>query len=163
MGQYRQVGIPQLFMGPSYWCSTLGNIYSYKKGVSHLLRDSLSSSSSDPSSEAHICVTDHNASVRERVGDMLFEYTAGSFFQNNNSIFVPLTSYIHDAIFPPSSTSPHKLKPTHLVDAYCDSGLFAITLFSFRSYSRYRVIDIFHQISQCKPRSELAHSVQDHI
>ena len=61
---------------------------------------------------------------------MLFEYTAGSFFQNNNSVLVPLTSYVRDAIFPPSATTsfPDKPKPTHLVDAYCGSGLFAITL-----------------------------------
>ena len=128
--QYHEVRTPWLFMSPSYKYSTLSNIYSYKKGVSLLLRDSLPLSSSSPSSEAHICVTDHNASVRERVGDMLFEYTAGSFFQNNNSVLVPLTSYVRDAIFPPSAStpSPDKPKPTHLVDAYCGSGLFAITL-----------------------------------
>lgn len=83
-------------------------------------------------------MTDHKATIRERVGSMLFEYTAGSFFQNNNSVLVPLTSYVRDAIFPPnSSTSPTmegsletevEDKPTHLVDAYCGSGLFALTL-----------------------------------
>lgn len=52
---------------------------------------------------------------------MLFEYTAGNFFQNNNSVLVPLTSYVRNAIFALS-------KPTHLVDAYCGSGLFSIML-----------------------------------
>ncbi|KAH9947412.1 S-adenosyl-L-methionine-dependent methyltransferase [Amylocystis lapponica] len=134
------------------------NIYSYKKGVSLLLRDSLEiprsssqSSSSQPadavaspqeasastptatpehqpvSAEKHNCITNHKHTVRERVGDKIFEYTAGSFFQNNNSVLEPLTSYVRDAIFPtpfPSSST----RPTHLVDAYCGSGLFALTL-----------------------------------
>lgn len=64
----------------------------------------------------------------------MFDYTAGSFFQNNNSVLVPLTSYVRDAIFPPSSSDPDLLaaanskKPTNLVDAYCGAGLFALTL-----------------------------------
>ncbi|KAL6300241.1 S-adenosyl-L-methionine-dependent methyltransferase [Sparassis latifolia] len=129
------------------------NAYTYKKGVSLLLRDSLeipthhadspgassvpvsmdctppATASNDPSTEKHICVTDHKATVRERVGDKLFEYVAGSFFQNNNSVLLPLTSYVRDAIFPvdkPPSIPDNR--PTHLVDAYCGSGLFAITL-----------------------------------
>lgn len=60
---------------------------------------------------------------------MLFQYGASSFFQNNNSILVPLTSYVRDAIFPSSSSSTQQ-KPTHLVDAYCGSGLFALALSS---------------------------------
>lgn len=86
--------------------------------------------------ERNVCITDHKATVHEKVGDWLFEYNAGSFFQNNNSVLVPLTDYVRDAIFPPPSSeiepaSPVTTKPqlkTHLVDAYCGSGLFAITL-----------------------------------
>ncbi|TFK63343.1 S-adenosyl-L-methionine-dependent methyltransferase [Pluteus cervinus] len=153
------------------------NIWSYKKGVSLLFRDSLDRSVEIPEkpldssslpeasssvdltlSEAfnnHVCITDHNATVREKVGDAgwVFEYTAGSFFQNNNSVLGPLTRYVRDAIFAPwggipstttdSTTSvpsydlpttgaiaplSEATKPTHLVDAYCGSGLFSITL-----------------------------------
>ncbi|EPQ61280.1 S-adenosyl-L-methionine-dependent methyltransferase [Gloeophyllum trabeum ATCC 11539] len=114
------------------------NIYSYKKGVSLLLRDSLevnpdASSNSEvdalaESIEKHVCITNHKATVRERVGDKIFEYPGGSFFQNNNSVLVPLTTYVRDAIFPAASLSSAPEKPTHLVDAYCGSGLFAITL-----------------------------------
>ncbi|TCD71385.1 tRNA(m5U54)methyltransferase [Steccherinum ochraceum] len=120
----------------------------YKKGVSLLLRESLeipadgspnplpppadtSVDSLTSDVEKKLCVTDHRGTIRERVGDKLFEYTAGSFFQNNNSVLVPLTSYVRDCIFPttPSSSSSTSLpRPTHLVDAYCGSGLFAITL-----------------------------------
>ena len=115
-------------------------IYTYKKGVSLLLRDSLEiPGGNSPTAttqlgvkDTHICITDHKATVRERVGDLLFDYQAGSFFQNNNSVLVPLTSYVRDAIFPPTptpaSTSAHPPPPTHLVDAYCGAGLFALTL-----------------------------------
>jgi tRNA (uracil-5-)-methyltransferase len=72
-------------------------------------------------------VTDHKATVREKVGDKVFEYPANSFFQNNNSVLIPLTSYVRDAIFTADETSD-KPRPTHLVDAYCGSGLFAISL-----------------------------------
>ena len=101
--------------------------------MSLLLRDSLeipggnspTATTELAAEDNHICITDHKATARERVGDLLFDYQAGSFFQNNNSVLVPLTSYVRDAIFPPTSlTSP----PTHLVDAYCGAGLFALTL-----------------------------------
>jgi tRNA (uracil-5-)-methyltransferase len=55
---------------------------------------------------------------------MLFEYKGGSFFQNNNSVLIPLTDYVREAIFAPSTVR----SPTHLVDAYCGSGLFSIML-----------------------------------
>ncbi|CAL1696841.1 unnamed protein product [Somion occarium] len=133
------------------------NIFTYKRGVSLLLRESLELSPTSVSTttdtlpkadsditmdtlskdmEKKVCITNHKGTVRERVGDFLFEYGASSFFQNNNSVLVPLTSYVRDAIFPPSSSTPSdpsgsassNLNPTHLVDAYCGSGLFAITL-----------------------------------
>ncbi|KAI0258674.1 S-adenosyl-L-methionine-dependent methyltransferase [Gloeopeniophorella convolvens] len=111
-------------------------IYSYKKGVSLLLRDSLEipggngpTPTTEPAADdKHMCITDHKATVRERVGDLLFDYQAGSFFQNNNSVLVPLTSYVRDAIFPPDGTGTTQPPPTHLVDAYCGAGLFALAL-----------------------------------
>ncbi|ETW78399.1 hypothetical protein HETIRDRAFT_68397 [Heterobasidion irregulare TC 32-1] len=104
------------------------NIYEYKRGVSLLLRDSLKRPAVSSALEKHVCVTDHRHIVRERVGDKLFDYQAGSFFQNNNSVLVPLTEFVRDAVFPSSSSSPSSERPTHLVDAYCGAGLFAITL-----------------------------------
>ncbi|KAF8841387.1 S-adenosyl-L-methionine-dependent methyltransferase [Paxillus ammoniavirescens] len=114
----------------------INNIWSYKKGVSLLLRDSLdplTSANGDAATvdvlssqlEKHVCITDHKATVREKVGDKYFEFPGHSFFQNNNSILVPLTDYVRDAIFP---ASPEFQRPTHLVDAYCGSGLFSIML-----------------------------------
>lgn len=112
-------------------------IQTYPRGATLLLRESLPApepsamSPFDPSTaavpdESHVTITNHKLPVYERVGDHLFTFTAGSFFQNNNSILVPLTSYVRDAIFPPDV--PDSKKPTHLVDTYCGSGLFGITL-----------------------------------
>ncbi|KAF8228593.1 S-adenosyl-L-methionine-dependent methyltransferase [Tricholoma matsutake] len=128
---------------PSIRKDIIKNIYSYKKGASLIFRDSLvpvanldSQTLADRDVDGlslaldnHVCITDHKATVREKVGQWIFEYHASSFFQNNNSVLPSLTDYVRDAIFPPSSsptgfTSP----PTHLVDAYCGAGLFAITL-----------------------------------
>ncbi|KIY43934.1 S-adenosyl-L-methionine-dependent methyltransferase [Fistulina hepatica ATCC 64428] len=96
-------------------------IYTFKKDVSLILRDSLR-----PDTDEHICVTDHKGRVRERIGDKYFEYSASSFFQNNNGVLVPLTDYVREAVFPATAT----VRPTHLVDAYCGAGLFAISLSS---------------------------------
>jgi tRNA (uracil-5-)-methyltransferase len=106
--------------------------------VSLLLRDSLeipggntaTATSELAIEDRHVCITtDHKTTVRERVGDLLFDYQAGSFFKNNNYLLVPLTLYVRDAVFPPTSASASSApSPTHLVDAYCGAGLFALTL-----------------------------------
>lgn len=114
--------------------STIGD---FKRGATLLLRDSLPPRSADltskpsdyaPSTEGHVCITDHHATVREQVGTNEFEQQAGSFFQNNNSILPSLLDYIKEAVgVKPSGSDPAKNK-TYLVDAYCGSGLFAISL-----------------------------------
>jgi tRNA (uracil-5-)-methyltransferase len=81
----------------------------------------------DQGNVLHVAITDHRATVRERVGDLLFEYPCGSFFQNNNSVLGPLTDYVRDALLPPSSKNAGP-ELTHLVDAYCGAGLFALSL-----------------------------------
>ena len=126
-----------------YWIRT---IHRYRNGLSLTMRDSLlpgiepvpPPETKDPidalstSLEQHVCISDPKATVRERVGEWLFEYNASSFFQTNNSVLKPLTDYVRDAIFPPDisgiSTSRSSPQPTHLVDAYCGAGLFSITL-----------------------------------
>lgn len=80
---------------------------------------------STPSDVPHVAITNHKEQVYERVGDFLFSFAAGSFFQNNNSILIPLTDYVKEAIFPPAMATK---RLTHLVDTYCGSGLFGITL-----------------------------------
>ncbi|THH04444.1 hypothetical protein EW145_g5518 [Phellinidium pouzarii] len=116
----------------------LSKLHTYKKGVSLLLRDSLvipeGGIDTTLTSDEHVCVTNHRGKVREKVSDMLFEFNASSFFQNNNSVLVPLVEYVKEAIFPFSSTTDAEAStkqtsaPTHLVDAYCGAGLFSIML-----------------------------------
>ncbi|KAG9125697.1 tRNA(m5U54)methyltransferase [Ceratobasidium sp. 392] len=124
------------------------NIQTYKRGATLLLRDSLEPRSAsgggkgaedatlppeiyianhtDDHDMRHVCITDSKSVVHERVGDFEFTFPAGQFFQNNNSVLKPLTEYVRDAILRPSQSGD--APPTHLVDTYCGSGLFSITL-----------------------------------
>lgn len=84
------------------------------------------------------CITDSNANSNEFIDSTTpspdsvsyrFTNRAGEFFQNNNSILPPFTQYIRDHILPPSPASGEK-PVKYLIDAYCGSGLFTITLSS---------------------------------
>ncbi|AEO61973.1 hypothetical protein MYCTH_2312817 [Thermothelomyces thermophilus ATCC 42464] len=104
--------------------------------------------------DAHVdfktCITDQNATSTEYIDSFVFTNPAGAFFQNNNSILPPFTSYIREHILPPpppppppaatttttttttttssSTTTTSKKKPIrYLIDAYSGSGLFTIT------------------------------------
>ncbi|KAJ7744236.1 tRNA methyltransferase [Mycena maculata] len=117
---------------PAVRANALKNIWTYKRGVSLILRDSLAPApasttpadpATDPDSEPHVCITEHRGHIREKVGPLTFEYPASSFFQNNNAVLPSLTAYVASRI----AASPGPA-PTHLVDAYCGAGLFAIAL-----------------------------------
>ena len=89
---------------------------------------------STPYIEEKTCITDQRATSTEYIDDFVFKNPAGAFFQNNNSILPKFTAYIRDHILPPETereTTPVK----HLIDAYCGSGLFTITLSSLFSSS----------------------------
>ena len=75
-------------------------------------------------------VTDPNAQSCEYVDDYRFNTHAGSFFQNNNSILSPFIEYIRQNARPPTPTDASTTSPKikYLLDAYCGSGLFTITL-----------------------------------
>lgn len=64
--------------------------------------------------------TDFKATVAERVGDLRFEFLAGDFFQNNPFILPAFTGYVAKQATAGGAR--------FLVDAYCGSGLFALTL-----------------------------------
>ncbi|CAN3362036.1 tRNA (uracil(54)-C(5))-methyltransferase [Diutina catenulata] len=67
------------------------------------------------------CTTNTRQIVHEVVDGYTFEFSAGEFFQNNNSILPAVTSYVKSHLALPGVEDPV------LVDAYCGSGLFSIT------------------------------------
>ncbi|MEM9481472.1 MAG: class I SAM-dependent RNA methyltransferase [Verrucomicrobiota bacterium] len=80
----------------------------YKKGATLLLREGLDGVETNP-----------GAIVREKVGNVEFEFPAGDFFQNNPSILPAFVDHV---------TGEAKAGgANYLVDAYCGSGLFALT------------------------------------
>ncbi|KAL8806050.1 MAG: hypothetical protein Q9182_001582 [Xanthomendoza sp. 2 TL-2023] len=85
-----------------------------------------STSTSAPHTETKTYITDQNATSTEHIGPYTFLNPAGAFFQNNNSILEPFTTYIRTHILPPSPTTPKPQKT--LIDTYSGSGLFSITL-----------------------------------
>ncbi len=91
----------------------------------------------DTHTDFRSCVTDSNATSTEYVDSFIFTNPAGSFFQNNNSILPTFTQYIRDHILPPTVSSPAQQTSQikYLIDAYCGSGLFTITLSSLFSSS----------------------------
>ncbi|KAH9452107.1 hypothetical protein Pst134EB_016065 [Puccinia striiformis f. sp. tritici] len=111
-------------------------IHTFKRGATLLLRESLiplgpATSTSEPTTtddESRICVTDHKVIVREKVLDKNFEQNAGSFFQNNPSILGGFMNYIIQELLNASSEIQEE---RFLVDAYCGSGLFSISLAQF--------------------------------
>jgi tRNA (uracil-5-)-methyltransferase len=72
--------------------------------------------------------TNSTALATEHIGSFTFKTAAGSFFQNNNSILPSFLRYVRSVAQPPSTSSHPPLK--YLLDAYCGSGLFALTLAS---------------------------------
>jgi 23S rRNA (uracil1939-C5)-methyltransferase/tRNA (uracil-5-)-methyltransferase len=64
--------------------------------------------------------TDFRATATERVGDLTFQFLAGDFFQNNPYILPAFTGYVAQ------QAAADGVR--FLVDAYCGSGLFALTL-----------------------------------
>ncbi len=79
-------------------------------------------------------ITDQRAISTEYIDGFEFKNTAGAFFQNNNSILPTFTDYIRQRIVPRSSEDNGK-SIEYMIDAYCGSGLFTITLSSLFSSS----------------------------
>ncbi len=85
------------------------NAAHYKKGATILMRVS----------EGQV-ITNNNAVCTEHVGDLSFNFLAGDFFQNNPFILPAFTTYVAQQACAAGAR--------YLVDAYCGSGLFALTL-----------------------------------
>ncbi len=76
--------------------------------------------------------TDYDRVINERVGDITLHFLARDFFQNNPSILPAFTGYVREQ----AAASGAR----HLVDAYCGSGLFALT--AARAFERVAGIEI---------------------
>ena len=81
----------------------------YKKGATLLLR-----------ATAGRVELNHRSPVSERVGDLTFNFLAGDFFQNNPFILESFTGHAAEQARGPGQK--------YLLDAYCGSGLFGLTL-----------------------------------
>lgn len=68
--------------------------------------------------------TDHMEYVTTTVRGLKFRYLAGNFFQNNNHVLPLMVESVLEAAMAPTSTGE---RPSHLIDCYCGSGLFAIS------------------------------------
>lgn len=80
----------------------------YRRGATLLLRDA-----------SGAVTTDYDAVVTETVGDLKLHFLARDFFQNNPFILPAFTGYVRAQ----AAASGARF----LVDAYCGSGLFALT------------------------------------
>lgn len=85
------------------------NASAYKKGSTLLMR-----------ATAGRVESNHRNPVSEKVGDLTFNFLAGDFFQNNPFILPAFTDYVAGEAARPGQR--------FLLDAYCGSGLFALTL-----------------------------------
>ena len=77
-----------------------------KKGATLLLRETMEG-----------VVTDPRAMVTERVGDRVFQFRAGEFFQNNPSILPAFAGYVAEQA---------SAGTDFLIDVYCGAGLFSL-------------------------------------
>ncbi len=81
---------------------------SYTRGATLLLREA-----------SGVVTTDYDAVITETVGDLKLHFLARDFFQNNPFILPAFTRYVREQ----AAASGARL----LVDAYCGSGLFALS------------------------------------
>ena len=95
---------------PAVRAELRANAAAFKRGSTVLLR----------ASHDGTVLTDFKATATERVGDRVFRFLAGDFFQNNPFILPAFTGHV--------ARQAAAGGARFLVDAYCGSGLFALTL-----------------------------------
>jgi len=96
---------------PAIRADVRSNSSRYKKGATLLLR----------ATKGRV-ETDHRTPVSEKVGNLTFNFLAGDFFQNNPFILEAFTSHAAEQASGPGQK--------YLLDAYCGSGLFGLSLAS---------------------------------
>eukprot|EP00980_Cylindrotheca_fusiformis_P006928 scaffold1443_cov113-Cylindrotheca_fusiformis.AAC.2 len=71
-----------------------------------------------------VIVTDNTEYMTTTVKGVTFRYQAGNFFQNNNFVIPLMVDAVLNAAIAPNASGK---VPSHLIDCYCGSGLFALT------------------------------------
>ena len=99
---------------------------SLRRGGTLLLRDA----------GGKVCF-DNAATVRERVGNLEFEFVAGEFFQNNPFILPEFAEY----------GAAEAAGPRFLVDAYCGAGMFALSAAS--KFELVEGIEVSEKAAEC--------------
>lgn len=109
---------------PNSESSNNDNEVTYEKEVSDNNSNNSSNNSSNNNSNNKIliktCVTNSKYIVTEYINGFTFKFSAGEFFQNNNSILPIIINYVKSNLILNNQEN-------YLVDAYCGSGLFSIT------------------------------------
>lgn len=72
-----------------------------------------------------VVVTENNEYMTTTVKGIKFRYQANNFFQNNNYVLPLMVDGVVNAAIKPSASSGKT--PSHLIDCYCGSGLFALS------------------------------------
>ncbi|KAJ1827580.1 tRNA(m5U54)methyltransferase [Coemansia sp. RSA 2599] len=134
---------------------------SYKRGATLLIRETnvprdhpQGDVTDIPASElVKDYVLDHKGWVTDVVGKLKFRYPASSFFQNNSSILPAFTGYVRDELnrwnqrLADAASEENARVLTHLVDAYCGSGLFGIACHS--DFQKVVGIEISNESISC--------------
>ncbi len=115
--RFRLVDVPQCVIAmdeinaalPDIRAGIRARAHTFKRGSTILMR-----------ATAGRVETDFKATATERVGELTFQFLAGDFFQNNPFILPTFTGYVAKQAAAGGAR--------FLVDAYCGSGLFALTL-----------------------------------
>ncbi|AWI09844.1 class I SAM-dependent RNA methyltransferase [Ereboglobus luteus] len=110
----------------------------FKRGATLLLRDA-----------GGEVTTDYDRIINERVGDITLHFLARDFFQNNPFILPAFTGYVREQ----AAASGAR----HLVDAYCGSGLFALT--AARAFERVAGIEISESSVQFARENAAANNI----
>ncbi|MDF9827179.1 tRNA/tmRNA/rRNA uracil-C5-methylase (TrmA/RlmC/RlmD family) [Ereboglobus sp. PH5-10] len=110
----------------------------FKRGATLLLRDA-----------GGEVTTDYDRIINERVGDITLHFLARDFFQNNPFILSAFTGYVREQ----AAASGAR----HLVDAYCGSGLFALT--AARAFERVTGIEISESSVQFARENAAANNI----
>ena len=90
-----------------------GQLRRPKRGATLLLRDADEG-----------VITDHNTYVTSTVKGLQFRFLAGNFFQNNPYMLPVMVDHVVDAAIKKAGDT----EMTHLIDCYCGSGLFCLSL-----------------------------------